>query len=109
MRIKTWVAPADWRLVASYYGKKDKAQKAAIVRDFKEGTKRMIVATKAFGMGVDISDIDRVYHVAPSSTFVDYIQEIGSNPNSFSQQLVPAGFLRKHGRYGNFYPVVSLT
>ena len=27
--------------------------------------------------GVDISDIDRVYHVAPSSTFVDYIQEIG--------------------------------
>ena len=77
MRIKTWVAPADWRLVASYYGKKDKAQKAAIVRDFKEGTKQMIVATKAFGMGVDISDIDRVYHVAPSSTFVDYIQEIG--------------------------------
>lgn len=33
----------------------------------------------------------------------------GSNPNYFSQQLVPAGFLRKHGRYGNFYPVVSLT
>ena len=33
----------------------------------------------------------------------------GSNPNSFPQQLVPAGFLRKHGRYGNFYPVVSLT
>lgn len=28
-------------------------------------------------MGVDISDIDRVYHVAPSGTFVDYIQEIG--------------------------------
>ena len=28
-------------------------------------------------MGVDISDIDRVYHVAPSSTFVDYIQAIG--------------------------------
>ena len=39
--------------------------------------KKIIVATKAFGMGVDISDIDRVYHVAPSSTFVDYIQEIG--------------------------------
>ena len=77
MRLKTWVQPADWRLVASYYGKKDKEQKAAIVQEFKEGEKRMIVATKAFGMGVDISDIDRVYHVAPSSTFVDYIQEIG--------------------------------
>lgn len=77
MRLKTWVRPADWDMVASYYGKKDKEQKAAIVQEFKEGTKRMIVATKAFGMGVDISDIDRVYHVAPSGTFVDYIQEIG--------------------------------
>lgn len=77
MRLKTWVRPADWDMVASYYGKKDKEQKATIVQEFKEGTKRMIVATKAFGMGVDISDIDRVYHVAPSGTFVDYIQEIG--------------------------------
>lgn len=77
MRIKSWVRSTDWKLVASYYGKKDKVQKAAIVQEFREGTKRLIVATKAFGMGVDISDIDRVYHVAPSSTFVDYIQEIG--------------------------------
>ncbi len=52
-------------------------QKAEIIQAFKEGEKKIIVATKAFGMGVDISDIDRVYHVAPSSTFVDYIQEIG--------------------------------
>lgn len=77
MRLETWVKPAGWNLVASYYGKKEKEQKAAIIQEFKEGTKRLIVATKAFGMGVDISDIDRVYHVAPSSTFVDYIQEIG--------------------------------
>lgn len=77
MRLKTWVKPAGWHLVASYYGKKDKEQKAEIVQAFKDGGKRLIVATKAFGMGVDISDIDRIYHVAPSSTFVDYIQEVG--------------------------------
>lgn len=77
MRLKTWVKPAGWHLVASYYGKKDKEQKAEIVQAFKDGSKRLIVATKAFGMGVDISDIDRIYHVAPSSTFVDYIQEVG--------------------------------
>ncbi len=90
MRIKTWVKPADWRLVASYYGKKDKEQKAAIVQAFKEGTKRLIVATKAFGMGVDISDIDRVYHVAPSSTFVDYIQEIGRSARDAGVQGISA-------------------
>ena len=77
MRLKTWVKPAGWHLVASYYGKKDKERKAEIVQAFKDGGKRLIVATKAFGMGVDISDIDRIYHVAPSSTFVDYIQEVG--------------------------------
>ena len=77
LKLKTWVQPANWRWVASYYGKKDKEQKAEIIQAFKEGEKKIIIATKAFGMGVDISDIDRVYHVAPSSTFVDYIQEIG--------------------------------
>ena len=77
MKMKTWVYPANWHWVASYYGKKDKEQKAEIIQAFKEGEKKIIIATKAFGMGVDISDIDRVYHVAPSSTFVDYIQEIG--------------------------------
>ncbi|MGN0309942.1 MAG: DEAD/DEAH box helicase [Bacteroides sp.] len=77
IRAKSWVAPQSWPYVATYYGKKEKEQKAAIVRAFREGEKRLIVATKAFGMGVDIPDIDRVYHVAPSSTFVDYVQEIG--------------------------------
>lgn len=90
MRIKSWVKPADWPLVASYYGKKDKVQKAAIVDAFKDGSKRLIVATKAFGMGVDISDIDRVYHVAPSSTFVDYVQEVGRAARDASVQGISA-------------------
>lgn len=33
----------------------------------------------------------------------------GVNPNSFAQLLSPAGFVRKRGRYGNFYPVVQLV
>lgn len=77
MRLKTWVKAFQWNLVATYYGKKNKEEKATIVQEFKESTKRMIIATKAFGMGVDIADIDRIYHVAPCSTFVDYIQEVG--------------------------------
>lgn len=90
MRIKTWVKSTDWHLVASYYGKKEKSQKAAIVQAFKDGSKKLIVATKAFGMGVDISDIDRIYHTAPSSTFVDYIQEIGRAARDAGVQGVAA-------------------
>jgi superfamily II DNA helicase RecQ len=36
-----------------------------------------MVSTKAFGMGVDISDIQVVYHHAPSGLLPDYVQEIG--------------------------------
>jgi hypothetical protein len=36
-----------------------------------------MISTKAFGMGVDISDIELVYHHAPSGLLPDYIQEIG--------------------------------
>lgn len=76
MKLKTWVYPANWHWVASYYGKRIKSKKPKLYKLLRR-VRKIIVATKAFGMGVDISDIDRVYHVAPSSTFVDYIQEIG--------------------------------
>ena len=36
-----------------------------------------MVSTKAFGMGVDIADIELVYHHAPSGLLPDYVQEIG--------------------------------
>ncbi len=89
-RVRSWVAVQNWHLVDTYYGKKDKEQKAAIVEAFRQGEKKMIVATKAFGMGVDIPDIDRVYHVAPPSTFVDYIQEIGRSGRDASIASVAA-------------------
>lgn len=37
----------------------------------------VLVATKAFGMGMDINNIHYVYHLGPSSTFEDFLQEIG--------------------------------
>ncbi|MBO4333216.1 MAG: ATP-dependent DNA helicase RecQ [Paludibacteraceae bacterium] len=44
---------------------------------FKTGLKPIMCATKAFGMGVDVPDIQMVYHHAPSGTLADYVQEIG--------------------------------
>lgn len=44
---------------------------------FSSGQCRVMVATKAFGMGVDISDINAVYHYAPTGNLSDYVQEIG--------------------------------
>ena len=36
-----------------------------------------MLATKAFGMGIDINDIELVVHFAPTGNVCDYVQEIG--------------------------------
>ena len=62
---------------AGYYGSLPAEQKELSFREFKSGYKKIMIATKAFGMGVDISDIEVVYHHAPSGLLPDYVQEIG--------------------------------
>lgn len=44
---------------------------------FKNNSAKVMVSTKAFGMGVDIPDIQVVYHHAPSGLLPDYVQEVG--------------------------------
>ena len=51
--------------------------KKEVQDDFKNNKISVVLASKAFGMGVDISDIQQVYHHAPSGGLADYIQEIG--------------------------------
>ena len=49
MKLKTWVYPANWHWVASYYGKKDKEQKAEIIQAFKEGEKKDVYKRQLAG------------------------------------------------------------
>lgn len=64
-------------IASIYYGSMDADQKELAICRFKSGECKIIICTKAFGMGVDISDIEIVYHHAPSGLLPDYIQEIG--------------------------------
>lgn len=52
-------------------------QKKQAFEDFRSGKKNIMLATKAFGMGVDINDITNVYHYAVTGNLCDYVQEIG--------------------------------
>ena len=45
--------------------------------DYRCGRALGLVCTKAFGMGVDVSDIQHIIHFAPSGSLADYVQEIG--------------------------------
>ena len=43
-----------------------------------KGMLRVVIATTAFGMGIDCSDIRTVYHWGPPSSLEEYAQETGS-------------------------------
>ncbi|CAN9448941.1 unnamed protein product [Alternaria alternata] len=51
--------------------------KASMLEEFAAGKKRVIVATSALGMGVDIPDIWCIIHIDWPFTVLDYAQESG--------------------------------
>lgn len=63
--------------VSRYFGKLDKNEKDMTLEDIKTGERNVVLATKAFGMGIDVKGITDVYHFAPTGNLSDYVQEIG--------------------------------
>ncbi|WP_031552700.1 DEAD/DEAH box helicase [Oribacterium sp. FC2011] len=63
--------------VAKYHGQMSSDQKNENFQDYLTGKKLIMIATKAFGMGIDIPDIAVVSHFAPTGNVCDYMQEIG--------------------------------
>ncbi|HUX42723.1 MAG TPA: DEAD/DEAH box helicase [Rectinemataceae bacterium] len=60
-----------------YHGGMAQIDKKESFQRYKSNECRIMLATKAFGMGIDIPDIDAVYHFAPTGNVCDYVQEIG--------------------------------
>lgn len=63
--------------VARYHGQMNKDDKVENYEKFYNKEKLVMLATKAFGMGIDINDIEIVEHFAPTGNVCDYVQEIG--------------------------------
>lgn len=60
-----------------YHGKMDKQEKADNQNAFMKGDTDIMVATSAFGMGVDKKDVGMVIHYEISDSLENYIQEAG--------------------------------
>ena len=60
-----------------YHGKLEAKQRKRISRNFIEGKAKLILATNAFGMGIDKPDIRFVIHAEVPSSIESYYQEIG--------------------------------
>ena len=63
--------------VGRYTGPTETQERRLTQELFRKGIYRTVIATKAFGMGVDIPDIDEVFHHSVPSIMADYVQEIG--------------------------------
>ena len=63
--------------VEYYHGSLTAPARERAHKDFLNGTAPVIVATVAFGMGIDKPDIRRVVHYGAPKTFEEYYQQIG--------------------------------
>ncbi|KAI5645395.1 DEAD/DEAH box helicase domain-containing protein [Phthorimaea operculella] len=64
-------------LAEAYHAGMSAAQRKKIQKHFMDGTLRIIVATVAFGMGINKSDIRCIIHYNMPSSFESYVQEVG--------------------------------
>lgn len=75
--IYTALEPEIQKKVALYNGSINKNARAIAQKRFENDECSVMICTKAFGMGIDIKNIQYIYHYAPSGNLADYVQEIG--------------------------------
>ena len=71
------LAGAGWRRPRSTTPGSPAAARAQAQRAFAEGRAEIVVATNAFGMGIDRADVRAVVHVGPPGSVEAYYQEVG--------------------------------
>ncbi|MFH5882570.1 RecQ family ATP-dependent DNA helicase [Liberiplasma polymorphum] len=68
---------SDGYLSAKFHGQMDKEDKIQEQDRFMQGIAKVMVATSAFGMGVDKKDVEMVIHYEISDSLENYVQESG--------------------------------
>ncbi len=62
---------------AAYHGGMTARRRAEVHEHWRSGDLDVVVATSAFGMGIDKSDVRSVVHADPPESLDEYLQEIG--------------------------------
>jgi len=61
----------------AYHAGMEGDQRDSVQRSFAEGKLEVVVATNAFGMGIDRADVRAIGHLAPPGSVEAYYQEVG--------------------------------
>lgn len=68
--------PLKW-IAEAYHAGKSASERRRVQNNFMCGELRVVVATVAFGMGLDKSDVRGIIHYNMPKSFESYVQEIG--------------------------------
>lgn len=75
--LKRWLEGRDWSSIAAYTGKMSQKDRLNAHEGFLSGSRKIIVATNAFGLGINKPDVRMVIHAGLPLTLDGYTQEIG--------------------------------
>ncbi|MDR2894293.1 MAG: RecQ family ATP-dependent DNA helicase [Alistipes sp.] len=97
---------------SSYHGGMDPAQRTARQEEWIAGRKRIMVATNAFGMGIDKADVRFVVHWSIPDSIEHYYQETGragrDGLKAYAVLLTaPDDRMRAGNRFSNEYPSLA--
>ena len=107
-KLAEWLAGQGLE-ASSYHGGMEPAQRTARQEEWIAGRKRIMVATNAFGMGIDKADVRFVVHYSIPDSIEHYYQETGragrDGAKAYAVLLVsPDDRLRAKNRFANEYP-----
>jgi ATP-dependent DNA helicase RecQ len=74
-----------------YHGGLESSEREERTESYRNGETLILIATKAFGMGMDIPNVHFVFHLDPSSNFEDFLQEVGRAGRK-KEAYISAGF-----------------
>lgn len=88
---------------AAYHAGLNREERSCVVQAYLSGRIRVVTATSAFGMGVDIPDIRLILHDHLPTNMIDYVQQSGragrDGETAYALLLFsPADLLRFHTR-----------
>ena len=89
--------------VGLYHGKLPAAERSAVQEAFMAGTRRVMVATNAFGLGIDKPDIRFVLHYQLPSGLEAYYQEAGRAGRDGEHSVCTLLFLRADKAVQQFF------
>ncbi len=75
----------------AYHGGMDTVVRSHVEDAFRHGEIDVVVATKAFGMGIDKPDIALIVHAEMPATIEEYVQETGRAARGAGQPSMPTG------------------